>query len=464
MLSVVAMALVETDLPDDASTPISESTHGQPIMQRAVQAFERLRDRTTAAAQSELPFTPDTEPGVDMEDGEGAVVADADADASRALSLQQHKTASTAVAAWSRRAHTGADWLAGIGDAELRSVELHPVETASRQPPTRRGRDIQRKSVIAGIAPPTGVRTRAHSDWDDVRKALNVVVACRPLSHVCVCVCVRAVRIAAMGGGASSACGRHRNRCGAHTARQVHSAQVHALSLHWRRPASSLASCPGSHAGWCVLVSCSPVAGLLPLNARAADEFAVMEEDPSLTLHWKLDTHLDAQGKSRRLAICRMDGASARAERPTYPSNEQSREAYVAGGSANPPSPRQQRGRRITWCPFRLTPWCVSDLPRDDVLSALRPPRSNKEAMQAVPRTAQRQEPQLRAPVQRETMGERRTAPSVTPQPGLWMNLAVGWQRPQTCATCSRRRLVQRQLRPQLRKLRKRRACMWVVH
>ena len=191
MLSVVAMALVETDLPDDASTPISESTHGQPIMQRAVQAFERLRDRTTAAAQSELPFTPDTEPGVDMEDGEGAVVADADADASRALSLQQHKTASTAVAAWSRRAHTGADWLAGIGDAELRSVELHPVETASRQPPTRRGRDIQRKSVIAGIAPPTGVRTRAHSDWDDVRKALNVVVACRPLSHVCVCVFVQ---------------------------------------------------------------------------------------------------------------------------------------------------------------------------------------------------------------------------------------------------------------------------------
>ena len=89
----------------------------------------------------------------------------------------------------------------------------------------------------------------------------------------------------------------------------------------------------------CFGVLCSPVAGPLPLNPRAADEFAVMEEDPSLTLHWKLDTHLDAQGKSRRLAICRMDGASARAERPTYPSNEQSREAYVAGGSANPPSP-----------------------------------------------------------------------------------------------------------------------------
>ena len=165
------MALVDTDLPGEDMQRVAEAGQGLPVNERAQAALDAARDTASAVAARMLAFTPETAPiavgSPDAGDGAG--------DAGTHVADRAHAAATAAVREWSTRVHAGHAWLEQVAAAELRSVSLHAVDAAARNPPTRRGREIQRKSMVAGLQPGVGSRGRAQSDWDDVRACPDCV-------------------------------------------------------------------------------------------------------------------------------------------------------------------------------------------------------------------------------------------------------------------------------------------------
>lgn len=277
---MVAMALVDTDLPGEDMQRVAEAGQGLPVNERAQAALDAVRDTASAVAARMLAFTPETAPiavdapgsGVGADAGTGTGEGDSGAPSAAALAADRaHSAASAAVHEWSTRVHAHLAWLAQVSAAELRSVSLHAVEAAARNPPTRRGREIQRKSIVAGLQPGIGARGRAQSDWDDVRELCVLCVpsargecsrsrcAHRPPRHCCppaVCVCGAAgcsVCGQAVDGGAPAVGGGQRERRGSPVPGALHTAQVHAHAVHRRHAGAAPARCPGAGATRCAL-------------------------------------------------------------------------------------------------------------------------------------------------------------------------------------------------------------------